>query len=56
MLLIIPLMNRICRSIETGFSVAFYSFMAPRSVYYFFLGTSRFVSHDGMVSARIIIT
>ena len=49
-----PLINKAFISIELGFSVAFYSSMALRSVYYFLLGTDRFFSHGGMVSSSSI--
>ena len=56
MTVINPLMSRTCIEKYPGFSVAPYSFMAPRSVSYFLLGTARFVSYGGMVSVSSIIT
>ena len=56
MALINPLVNRKCRAIEPGFSIASYSTMDTGAVSYFLLLLARFVSHDSMVSSRRIIS
>ena len=51
-----PLKNITRRAIENRFYVSYYYTMSPIEASYFILGLDSFVSHDDMVSARIIIS